>query len=187
MRQMGSPMRQQQGQDGPRVNHKIRSSEVRLISETGEQVGVVPISEALARAEEVGLDLVEVSPEAKPPVCKLIDYGKYKYQLSKKNQEAKKKQAVVEVKEVNITPNTDTHDLETKRNHVRRWILDKNRVKVFVKFRGREMSHTEFGFKALHELLDGLSDILVQESSPRMEGKRLVVILLPRSEKEKTK
>ena len=187
MRHLGggsSGHRQQSSQqDGPRINQRIRATEVRLISDTGEQIGVISIQDALTRAEEAGLDLVEVSPDAKPPVCRLTDYGKYKYQLSKKTQEAKKKQAVVEVKEINLTPNTDKHDLITKQNYIRRWIEDKNRVKVGVKFRGREMAHTEFGYKVLQELMDGLADIVIQEAHPKMEGKRLVVNLLPKSEK----
>jgi translation initiation factor IF-3 len=172
-----------QAQEGPRVNTQIRALEVRLIGGDGEQVGVVSLREALARAEEAGLDLVEVSPDAKPPVCKLIDYGKFKYQLSKKAHEAKKKQAVVELKEVNLTPNTDKHDLETKQNHIKRWAAEKHRVKVFVKFRGRELSHQELGYRVVQELLKGLEEVVVPEASPKLEGRRLVVTLLPKSEK----
>ena len=134
-------------------------------------------------ADENGLDLVEVSPEAKPPVCRLVDYGKFKYQQSKKAQEAKKKQTVIEIKEINLTPNTDRHDIETKQNHIKRWILEKARVRVGIKFRGREMSHMDLGYKVLNELMHDINDIVVQESSPRMEGKRLVVTLLPKGEK----
>lgn len=181
MRQMGQ--NRSQVQEGPRVNSQIRALEVRLIGEAGEQVGVIPLREALARAEEAGLDLVEVSPDAKPPVCKLIDYGKYKYQLSKKAHEAKKKQAVVEVKEVNLTPNTDKHDIETKQNHIKRWAGEKHRVKVLVKFRGRELSHMELGYRVLDELLKGLEDVVGPEASPKLEGRRLVVTLVPKSEK----
>jgi translation initiation factor IF-3 len=170
-------------QDGPRINDRIRAIEVRLISDTGEQLGVVSIREALSRAEELGLDLVEVSPDSKPPVCRLIDYGKFKYQQSKKAQEAKKKQVVIEIKEINLTPNTDKHDIETKQNHIRRWVGEKARVKVGVKFRGREMSHQELGYKVLDELMNGLDSLVVQEAPPRLEGKRLVVTLLPKGEK----
>ena len=180
---MGNQQTRNPAQDGPRINDRIKATEVRLISDTGEQVGVLPIREALSRAEELGLDLVEVSPDAKPPVCRLIDYGKFKYQQSKKAQEAKKKQVVIEVKEINLTPNTDKHDIETKQNHIKRWIAEKARVRVGVKFRGREMSHIDLGYKALQELMTGLEEIVIQESSPRMEGRRLVVTLLPRSEK----
>jgi len=183
MRPMGNQQTRNPAQDGPRINDRIKATEVRLISDTGEQVGVLPIREALSRAEELGLDLVEVSPDAKPPVCRLIDYGKFKYQQSKKAQEAKKKQVVIEVKEINLTPNTDKHDIETKQNHIKKWIADKARVRVGVKFRGREMSHIELGYKALQELMTGLEEIVTQESSPRMEGRRLVVTLLPKSEK----
>jgi translation initiation factor IF-3 len=188
MRPTGTPQRNQAPtQDGPRVNDKIRVPEVRLIGEEGQQLGVVSIREALERAEEVGLDLVEVSPDAAPPVCKLIDYGKYKYQQSKKAQEAKKKQVVVEVKEIQITPSTDTHDLQTKQNHIRRWIEEKCRVRVFVRFRGREMSHSEIGFRTLAELLTPLDSIMVQEAPPKFEGRRLAVTILPRSEKDVVK
>ena len=183
MRPMGKQQTRNPAQDGPRINDRIKATEVRLISDTGEQVGVLPIREALSRAEELGLDLVEVSPDAKPPVCRLIDYGKFKYQQSKKAQEAKKKQVVIEVKEINLTPNTDKHDIETKQNHIKRWIAEKARVRVGVKFRGREMSHIDLGYKALQELMTGLEEIVIQESSPRMEGRRLVVTLLPKSEK----
>ncbi len=168
-------------QDGPRINERIRASEVRLISDTGEQLGVLSIRDALAKAEDAGLDLVEVSPDSRPPVCRLVDYGKFKYQQSKKAQEAKKKQVVIEVKEINLTPNTDKHDIETKQNYIKRWIAEKARVRVGVKFRGREISHQELGYKVLAELLSGLESLVVQESSPRMEGKRLVVTLLPKA------
>ncbi len=168
---------------GPRINDKIRETEVRLIDGEGGQVGVVSIQEALDRADEAGLDLVEVSPQAKPPVCKLIDYGKYKYQQSKKAHEAKKKQAVVEVKEVSLTPNTDVHDIKTKQNHIRRWVEgDRSRVKVSVKFRGREMSHQELGFRVIDQLLDGIDDIVTKEGRPRFEGRRLTVTLMPKAE-----
>ncbi|RDB36217.1 MAG: translation initiation factor IF-3 [Spirobacillus cienkowskii] len=180
---MGNQQTRNPAQDGPRINERIKAPEVRLISDTGEQVGVLPIRDALLRAEELGLDLVEVSPDAKPPVCRLINYGKFKYQQSKKAQEAKKKQVVIEVKEINLTPNTDKHDIETKQNHIKRWIAEKARVRVGVKFRGREMSHIDLGYKALQELMSGIEDIVVQESVPRMEGRRLVVTLLPKSEK----
>lgn len=186
MRPTGTPQRSP-AQDGPRINDKIKVPEVRLIGDDGSQLGVLTTRDALARAEELGLDLVEVSPDAKPPVCRLIDYGKFKYQQSKKAQEAKKKQIIVEVKELNITPNTDTHDLETKQNHIKRWIAEKNRVRVAVKFRGREMAHQDLGYKALESLMKGLEEVAAQESPPRMEGRRLMVTLLPKSEKPGSK
>jgi translation initiation factor IF-3 len=186
MRQPGNQQNRTQlpaAQDGPRINDRIRALEVRVISDSGEQLGILSLRDALAKAEEVGLDLVEVSPEAKPPVCRMIDYGKFKYQQNKKTQEAKKKQTVVEVKEINLTPNTDTHDIETKQNHIKRWIAEKARVRVGIKFRGREMSHMDLGYKVLQELMSGINDIAIQESNPRLEGKRLMVTLLPRGEK----
>ena len=184
MRQMGTPNRAP-AQEGPRINDRIKALEIRLIGDDGSQIGVIPLREALMRAEETGLDLVEVSPDAKPPVCRLIDYGKYKFQQSKKAHEAKKKQAVIEVKELTLTPNTDSHDIETKQNHIKRWASEKNRIRVFVRFRGREMSHIDLGYKVLTELLLGLDEIVGVESPPKLEGKRLVVTLLPKGEKEK--
>lgn len=181
MRPMGQ--NRQQVQEGPRVNAQIRALEVRLIGDDGAQLGVLPLREAMMKAEEAGLDLVEVSPDAKPPVCKLIDYGKFKYQMSKKAHEAKKKQVVVEVKEVQLTPNTDKHDIETKQNHIRRWAAEKHRTKVFVKFRGRELSHMELGYKVVHELMAGIEDIVAFESQPKLEGRRLIVTLVPKADK----
>lgn len=169
-------------QQGPRINDKIRATEVRLIDENGGQVGVISTRDALLRAENVGLDLVEVSPDAKPPVCKLIDYGKYKYQQSKKAHEAKKKQAVVEVKEIAITPNTDTHDLVTKQNHIKRWLKEKNKVKIVVKFRGREISHAELGFRILEELMQPIEELAIRENNPKLENRRLILNIAPRTE-----
>jgi translation initiation factor IF-3 len=174
---IGRPVEQ-----GPRINDRIRETEVRLIDGEGAQVGVVSIEVALSMAQEASLDLVEVSPQAVPPVCRLIDYGKYKYQLSKKAQEAKKKQVVIEVKEVNLTPNTDSHDIETKQNHIRKWVSEKNRVKVSVKFRGREMAHQELGFRVIDELIAGIDDLVAPEGRPRFEGRRLTVTLLPKAD-----
>jgi len=177
--------KQGQQQEGLRINERIKSLQVRLIGDGGEQVGVISKQEALEKASEAGLDLVEVSPDANPPVCRLIDYGKYKYQQSKKQQEAKKKQITIEVKEINLTPNTDKHDIETKQNHIKKWMSQRNRVKVGVKFRGREMAHTELGYTVLDSLMAGIDDIAAQEAPPKMEGRRLVVNLVPKSEKEK--
>lgn len=179
---MGTPNRAP-AQEGPRINERIKALEVRLIGDDGGQLGVLALRDAIAKAEELGLDLVEVSPDAKPPVCRLIDYGKFKYQQSKKAHEAKKKQAVVEVKEIALTPNTDKHDIETKQNHIRRWVAEKNRVRVGVKFRGRELSHMELGYRVLTELMAGMEELIVQEAPPKLEGRRLVVTLLPKNEK----
>lgn len=170
-------------QEGPKTNDRIRAAEVRLIGDDGQQLGVLTLADALAKAEEAGLDLVEVSPNASPPVCRLVDYGKFKYMQSKKAQEARKKQAVVEVKEIQLTPNIDKHDLETKQNHIRRWVAEKARVRVSLRFRGRELSHTEIGFRTMTELIQSLEDVVTPESPPRMEGRKLVVTLLPKSEK----
>lgn len=186
MRQTQRPSAPPPGQDGPRINEKIRAAQVRLIADDGSQLGVVSIEEALSKAEEAGLDLVEVSPNASPPVCRLIDYGKFKYIQNKKAQEARKKQAVVEVKEIQLTPNIDKHDLMTKQNHIRRWVAEKARVRVSLRFRGRELSHTEIGYRTLTDFIAGLDDVVTTEGPPRLEGRKLTVTLLPKGEKPVT-
>lgn len=176
------PQSQNKVPEGPRVNQRIRVPEVRLIDYDGEQLGVVSIQTALARAEERGLDLVELSPNAKPPVCKLVDYGKFKYQQNKKAQEVKKKQVSVEVKEVSLTPNTSTNDLQTKQNHIKKWLDQKNRIKVSVKFRGREMAHIDLGRKIMQVLYDGIAHCASMEGEPKMEGRRLIAMFIPKLE-----
>jgi len=152
---------------------------VRVIGASGEQLGVLPIDQALARAHEEGMDLVEVSPMAKPPVCKIMDYGKFKYLEKKKQNEAKKKQVVVQLKEVKLRPRTEEHDYDVKVKKIREFLDEGNKARVTVTFRGREMSHRELGQKVLQRVIDGLKDVAVIEAAPRMEGRLLFMILAP--------
>ena len=153
---------------------------MRLIGPDGQQVGVVPVKEAQQMAFERGLDLVEVSPTSKPPVCRILDYGKYKYDLSKKQKIAKKKQHTVQLKEMRYRPKIEDHDFQFKTRHVRQFLLDGFKVKVFVEFRGREMAHTEFGKRLIDRVQEELADIATVEQRPKMEGRKLGVILMPK-------
>lgn len=164
-----------------RVNARIRSPEVRVIGADGSQVGILNIRDALRMAEEQGLDLVEVAPLAKPPVCKIIDYGKFKYEQKKKATEARKNQVVVVMKEVKMHPKTDTHDFDFKANHARRFLEEGDKVKASVVFRGREMQHQDIGMKHLQKLSERLADISVVEQPARMEGRSLSIIYAPKS------
>jgi translation initiation factor IF-3 len=152
---------------------------VRVIDASGEQLGVLPIDQALARAQEQGMDLVEVSPMAKPPVCKIMDYGKFKYLEKKKQNEAKKKQVVVLLKEVKLRPRTEEHDYDVKIRKIREFLAEANKARVTVTFRGREMSHRELGQKVLQRVMEDLKDVAVIESPPRMEGRLLFMIVAP--------
>lgn len=165
--------------DELRVNRRIRIREVRLIGPDGSQWGVFATADALKRAEELGLDLVEISPNARPPVCKIMDYGKYKYETNKKKQEAKKKQVVVHIKELKMRPRTDVHDLEVKLKHLRRFLEHGDRVKVSVRFRGREMAYTSMGMEKLHKLAREVSDLSTIEQAPRMDGRMMTMLLAP--------
>jgi translation initiation factor IF-3 len=162
-----------------RTNEAIRVPEVRLIGADGKQMGIVPTREALKYAEEASLDLVEVSANSAPPVCKLIDYGKYKYIQQKQAQEAKKKNVQTEVKEINLTPNISENDLMTKIKHIEKWLEQKNRIKISVRFRGREMAYKEYGYKLLERVSTILGEKAQAEGNPRMEGRRLSWNLLP--------
>jgi translation initiation factor IF-3 len=152
---------------------------VRLVGSTGEQLGVLPIDQALKLAQEEGMDLVEVSPMAKPPVCKIMDYGKFKYLEKKKQNEAKKKQVVVLLKEVKLRPRTEEHDYDVKIRKIREFLAEANKARVTVTFRGREMSHRELGQKVLQRVMEDLKDVAVIESPPRMEGRLLFMIVAP--------
>lgn len=163
-----------------RINEEITSPEVRLIDSEGKQAGIVPIAQALQAAVEKELDLVEIAPQASPPVVKVMDYGKYLYQIKKKQQEAKKKQKTIQVKEVKFRPRTDTHDYEFKRNHIIRFLKEGNRVKCGVFFRGREMTHPELGYEILARLCEDLQEVAEIQKSPEMEGRLLVMHLLPK-------
>ncbi|MFH1829779.1 MAG: translation initiation factor IF-3 [Pseudomonadota bacterium] len=162
-----------------RTNRRIRVPEVRLIDENGEQLGVFITHEALRRAEDAGLDLVEISPGARPPVCKIMDYGKYKYEQSKKKQEQKKKQAVVLLKEIKMRPATDEHDFQTKIRHVRRFLEDGNKVKISIRFRGREMAHMDLGHQRMKRVVEEVRELGEVESFPKMEGRQMFMMLGP--------
>jgi translation initiation factor IF-3 len=162
-----------------RTNRRIKAREVRVVGPDAEQLGVLPIDQALARAQELGMDLVEVSPMAKPPVCKIMDYGKFKYLEKKKQNEAKKKQVVVQLKEVKLRPRTEEHDYTTKLKKVREFLAEANKARITVMFRGREMSHRELGQKVLQRVIEDLRDVAVIESAPRMEGRQMFMILAP--------
>jgi translation initiation factor IF-3 len=166
--------------DGPRINEEIRVREVHLIDNEGHNLGNVTIADALAKAQEVGLDLVEISPNASPPVCKLLDYGKYKYQEQKKQAEARKKQKVVEVKEIKFRPMIDDHDYDVKMRSMRRFFEEGDKVKVTLRFRGREMAHQELGVQLLNRVKDDTTKIAKIESEPRVEGRQMVMVLAPR-------
>jgi translation initiation factor IF-3 len=153
---------------------------VRVIGANSEQLGVIPLHEALALAESQQLDLVEVSPTAVPPVCRIMDYGKFKYQQSKKLQEAKKKQVQVQVKEVKLRPKTDEHDILFKIKHVRRFLEEGNKAKITVVFRGREITHMNIGQNVLDRFVDDLKDVAIIEARPRMEGRSMFVIVAPK-------
>ena len=164
---------------GPRVNERIASPEVRVIGIDGKQLGVLSIREALNAAENAGSDLVEISPEAKPPVCKIIEYGKLKYQEQKKKNQAKKKQKTIEVKEIKIRPGIEKHDYAVKMKALSKFILDGNKVKVTMRFRGREMEHQNLGFDLLNKLQDEVVDIAKTEVKPKIYGKQIMMFLVP--------
>jgi translation initiation factor IF-3 len=166
--------------DGPRINEEIRAREVHLIDKDGQNLGNVPIADALAKAQEAGLDLVEISPNATPPVCKLLDYGKYKYQEQKKQAEARKKQKVVEVKEIKFRPMIDDHDYQVKMRSMQRFFEEGDKVKITLRFRGREMAHQELGVQLLNRVKDDTLGIAKVESEPRVEGRQMVMVLAPR-------
>jgi translation initiation factor IF-3 len=167
-----------------RINREIRALKVRVIDKDGGQVGVLTLAEALAKAEAAGLDLVEIAPSAEPPVCKIIDFGKYRYQLTKKEKEQKKSQHQVKVKEIKIKPNTDEHDLTTKTKHAREFIAKGNKVRLTCMFRGREMLHPEFGQRVMRRMCDDLSDVASPESPPKMLGRNLSIVLTPGAKKK---
>ena len=163
------------------INWDIRAPEVRVIDADGKQVGILPLKEAMKIAEEKGLDLVEVAPNSQPPVCRVMNYGKYKYQQSKRTQEARKHQTVIHVKEVKVRPRTEEHDFQFKLRHVKRFLDEGNKVKISILFRGREIAHPEFGKEMLNRFVEGVKDLVVIEQAPRLEGRSMVMILAPKS------
>ena len=163
------------------INEQIRDREIRLIGQNGEQLGIMSARDAYLKAQEAGLDLVKIAPTAKPPVCKIIDYGKYRYEQARKEKEAKKKQRTVEVKEVRLSPNIDTNDLNTKMNNARKFISKGNKVKVTLRFRGREMAHMSSSKHVLDDFADLLSDIATVEKAPKVEGRSMTMFLAPKN------
>ena len=159
------------------INEQIRDKEIRLIGESGEQLGIMSSREALKLAEEAGLDLVKIAPTAKPPVCKIVDYGKYRYELARKEKDAKRKQKVIEVKEIRMSPNIDTNDLNTKVGAARKFLEKGNRVKVTLRFRGREMAHMSTSKHILDDFAQMLSDRAVVEKMPKVEGRSMIMFL----------
>ena len=166
--------------DGPRVNTEIGVPRVRLVDERGNMIGVVPRNEALTMAASAGLDLVEVAPNADPPVCKILDYGKFKYEEQKKKNEARKKQKIIEVKEIKLRPSIDDHDYEVKMRAMNKFIEEGDKVKVTMRFRGRELAHQDIGMNVLIRVRDDLDAIAKVEQMPRMEGRQMVMVMAPR-------
>lgn len=163
-----------------RVNEQIRVREVRLISQDGAQLGILPINEALSIAREKGLDLVEVAPNAKPPVCRIMDYSKWKYEQSKRQKEARKRQKAQDMKEVKMRPAIDDHDFNVKARAARRFLEQGDKVKATIMFRGRELAHVSLGQKVLERLLESVKDVCQVERAPRMEGRNMTMILVPK-------
>ncbi len=183
MTQYGSYLGRRGAISEPRINDRIRVSEVRLVGPAGEQVGVVRVEDALRLAEEAGLDLVEVAPNAHPPVAKLMDYGKYKYEAGQKARDARRNQANTQLKEIRFRIKIDDHDFETKTGHVRRFLEAGDKVKVMIMFRGREQSRPEAGLRLLQRLAEEVQDISVVESAPRQDGRNMTMVLGPTRKK----
>jgi translation initiation factor IF-3 len=170
----------QEKKEGPRINGDIRSPRVLLIDEAGEKQGEMPLEAALDAAREAGLDLVEVSPQAVPPVCKILDFGKLKYQEQKKKSEARKKQKIVEIKEIKMRPNIDTHDYEVKSKSIRRFFEDGDKVKITLRFRGREMAHQDRGIDLLNRVKEDFAELAKVEYEPKLENRQMIMVLAPR-------
>lgn len=166
--------------DGPRVNEDITSQTVRLIDADGEQVGVVHIREALEMADEVGLDLVEISPTAEPPVCKIMDFGKFKFESQKRKAEQRKKTKVIEIKEIKLRPNIDDNDYNIKMRNLKRFIEEGNKVKVTLRFRGRELAHQDLGMALLNRVREQFAELVKVEQFPKMEGRQMTMVMAPR-------
>ncbi|MCH4094454.1 MULTISPECIES: translation initiation factor IF-3 [Acetobacter] len=175
-----SPFPAPPSREGPRVNEEIRVPQVRLIDENGEMIGIMTVRDALARAYGVGLDLLEISPNAEPPVVKILDYGKFKYEQQKKRNEAKKKQKVIEIKEVKVRPNIDENDYQVKMRAIKSFIGEGDKVKVTLRFRGREMAHQELGIKVLERIRAETDELTKVEQMPRLENRQMIMVLAPR-------
>lgn len=170
-----------------RVNREIRAPRVRVISPTGEQIGIITLNEALAKAEEFGLDLVEISPNSVPPVCKIVNFGKFRYEQTKRERESKKAQHQIKVKEIKLKPNIDTHDFETKMRHARSFLERGDKVKIACFFRGREMAHVEIGEKVVQQMCEALTDIATVETPMKLFGKSLTAVVAPDAKKKASK
>ena len=164
---------------GPRTNHRIRSIDVQVINSSGENLGVLPLKKAIETAKEEGLDLIEISPNANPPVCKIMDMGKYKYDLQKKANQAKKKQKIVSLKEIKLRPGTEIHDYNFKIKNAKKFITKGDKVKFTVKFKGREMQHTDLGKDLMNKIIEETKDVAKVESKPKFEGRQMVMIIQP--------
>ncbi|HHU69932.1 MAG TPA: translation initiation factor IF-3 [Thermoanaerobacterales bacterium] len=164
------------------INEQIRDKEVRVIDSNGEQIGIVPIKNALKLAQERQLDLVKVSPQSRPPVCKIMDYGKYKYEQSKREKEARKKQKVINIKEIRMSPKIEEHDFQVRVKNAHKFISEGDKVKVTVRFRGREITHTALGYEVLNKMAEELKEIANVEKMPKVEGKNMVMVLAPKQE-----
>lgn len=162
------------------MNEGIRAPKVRVIDPEGKQLGIMVVRDAIRLAEERGLDLVEVAPSADPPVCRVVDYGKYRYQMSKKAQEARRRQTVIHIKEVKLRSKTEEHDFQFKLRHIRRFLQEGNKAKVNIVFRGREITHTELGRAMLGKVAKGIEDIGVIEQPPKLEGKNMTMVIAPK-------
>jgi len=167
----------------PRINDRIRTPQIRLIGHTGDQVGVVDIDTALKMADEVGLDLVEIAPDANPPVCKIMDFGKYKYEIAQKAREARQNQTHIVIKEVRMRPKIENHDYETKRAHIEKFLKGGDKVKVTMQFRGREQTRPELGFKLLQRLAEDVAQVAFVEFAPKQEGRNMTMVLGPTKKK----
>ncbi|MFH2011606.1 MAG: translation initiation factor IF-3 [Pseudomonadota bacterium] len=162
------------------INENIRAPEVRVINSEGKQLGIMPLKDALNVAVEEGLDLVEVAPDSKPPVCRIMDYGKYKYKQSKKLHEARKSQTTFQIKEVKIRPNTEDHDIEYKVEHIKRFLVSGNKAKVLIVFKGREIAYREMGVNILNKIAEEVKDIGVVEQQPKLEGRNMAIVIAPK-------
>jgi translation initiation factor IF-3 len=167
------------GTRDPRINKQILAERIRLLDEDGEMIGVVSVAEGIRRAQEAGLDLVEISPNAEPPVCKVLDFGKYKYTQQKKAHEARRKQKVIALKEIKLRPTIDKHDLEVKMRNIVKFLEEGDKVKLTLRFRGREMSHQELGKKLLDRVREELGELIKVEHHPTLEGRQMIMIVAP--------
>ncbi len=170
-------------QQEQQINEEIRDKEVRVISADGEQLGIMSAEEALKIAEQRNLDLVKIAPMAKPPVCKVMDYGKFRFEKAKKEKEAKKNQKIIETKEIRLSLNIDTHDFETKINHAKKFIAAGNKLKISIRFRGREMAHPEIGLNIMEKAAEVLEEVAVIEKAAKLEGRQMLMFMAPKSSK----